>query len=267
MLVFVIPIKSRKISRSWETLSKLFERCLKSTCNQTSPNFRVVVVCNEQPSIQFEHPNVEYIKVDFAPPVNSLELKEKEFIGYDYIASSEIISQDKDKARKIVTGLKSAEKFQPSHIMFVDADDCVSRYLAEFVEQHQDADGWVMKKGYIYKEGSKFLYQNVKNFNHICGTSIIINFKFRYQLFANPDMCNWSFDEFPGAELQCLPFIGSVYSVANGENIFMTTKTKSQMQSQNLKQSLPKLIEKLKKYRFSLINKSIVNDFNLYSIY
>ena len=68
MLVFIIPLKSKRGSRSWSTVSDLFERTLKSVCNQTSPNFKVVVVCHEKPLVSFEHENIEYITVDFEPP-------------------------------------------------------------------------------------------------------------------------------------------------------------------------------------------------------
>jgi hypothetical protein len=68
MLTFIVPIKSRKIANSWTLVSQLAERTLRSICNQTSSNFRVVVVCNEKPDIQFEHPHIDYIQVDFLIP-------------------------------------------------------------------------------------------------------------------------------------------------------------------------------------------------------
>lgn len=36
MLVFVIPVKSKEITNSWDILSKLVERCVKCACHQTS---------------------------------------------------------------------------------------------------------------------------------------------------------------------------------------------------------------------------------------
>ena len=56
MLVFLIPIKSYKIANSWIELSKMIERCLGSVCNQTSLEFKVIVVCHERPDINFYHP-------------------------------------------------------------------------------------------------------------------------------------------------------------------------------------------------------------------
>lgn len=102
MLVFIIPVKSKKIANSWERVSKLVERCLKSACNQTSPIFRAVVVCNEKPDIQFQHPHIHYVEVDFPPPI--YKPTEKEVLeSYDYNAfSPELEMRNANKARKIL---------------------------------------------------------------------------------------------------------------------------------------------------------------------
>src|SRR5689334_19347682 len=104
MLVFVIPLKSPQVSKSWERVSKLFERCIKSVCNQTSTDFHAVVVCNEKPKIEFTHPNITYLTVDFPNP------NEKTLVSQG----------DTDKGRKILKGLIYAQEFSPTHTMAVD---------------------------------------------------------------------------------------------------------------------------------------------------
>lgn len=83
MLVFIIPIKSARVSSSWELVSKLFERTIKSVCNQTIPDFRVIIVCHEKPNIKFEHSNVTYIEVDFPIPTLLINMTSTrlDFIG------------------------------------------------------------------------------------------------------------------------------------------------------------------------------------------
>ena len=61
--------------------------------------------------------------------------------------------------------------------MVVDADDCINQNIAKFVEENLDCDGWYIKKGYVYKEGKKYIYLNSKNFNDLCGTSIIVKYE------------------------------------------------------------------------------------------
>ena len=264
MLVFIMPVKSKEITNSWEILSKLVERCVKSACNQTSPNFRVVVVCNERPNIQFQQPHVYYVEVDFPVPVYQ-ETEEERLKGYDYaLFSKEIALKNADKARKILTGIDFSQLFQPSHIMVVDSDDCVSKNLAEYVDKYQDGDGWAFRKGYIYRENSKIIYMNTKNFNQTTGTSVIIKYALHKLLFKNPDFYAHSFDLLPGANIQPLPFVGAVYTIENGENILANKEITSQIVNTNLRLDIGSLIKKIFKYRLVFLNKSIIDEFGLY---
>jgi hypothetical protein len=215
MLVFVIPLKSPQASKSWEHVSKLFERCVKSVCNQTPPNFRVIVVCNEKPQLEFSHPHITYLEVDFPPP------KEKESIN----------NKRTDKGRKILAGLIHANQFSPSHTMAVDADDCVSKHLAKFVNQNPDTNGWFVNRGYKYQDGSEFIYIKYRNFYKMCGSCNII----RYDLNPIPEQPEYNrgygYYKFyidhakprdilanKAEKLAPLPFAGAVYVVGHGEH-------------------------------------------------
>jgi hypothetical protein len=264
MLIFIIPVKSQEITKSWELLSRLLERTLRSICNQTSPSFQAVVVCNQQPNIQFTHPNIHYVKVDFPAP-QPIPQDRQETTGYGYIRSLDIANKNADKSRKILTGIEFAAKLNPSHIMVVDADDCVSCRLAEFVQQNPNHDGWVMRKGYMYREGSKILYVNIKRFNHVSGTSVIIKNDLHHALFENPELYFCSFDNLPGVNMQALPFAGALYSMLNGENILMSNQTFTQMRGQILS-SMPALVQKFFRYRIRFLNESIIKEFGLYDV-
>jgi hypothetical protein len=265
MLVFVVPVKSEKITGSWDLLTRLLERCLRSICNQTSPNFKILVVCNEKPNVIFNHSNIHYIEVDFPPPI-TLPSERDNIQGYEHIHSLDIANKNADKAKKILKGIEKAAQFRATHIMVVDADDCVSSRLAQFIDEHPDADGWVMRRGYMYREGSRFIYVNRRRFNHVSGTSLIIKYE-RYPIvFENPNFYRPSFDEFPGgADVQPLPFVGALYSMLNGENILMSSQTFTQMQGQIIT-SIPTLLEKLIRYRVCLLNPAIEKEFGLYSV-
>ncbi|WP_375474327.1 glycosyltransferase family 2 protein [uncultured Nostoc sp.] len=217
MLVFVIPLKSAKVSNSWERVTQLFERCIKSVCNQTSPNFHVIVVCHEKPKIEFTHPQITYITVDFSHP-NEPTPEAK---------------GDTDKGRKILKGLVYARQFSPTHTMTVDADDCVSEKLAKFVQQHPDSNGWFINKGYKYQEGSNYIYIKRSNFYKMCGTCNIL----RYDLNDLPETAEYNRGygyyryyidhakvrdilKSKGKSIKSLPFPGAVYILATGENLF-----------------------------------------------
>ncbi|SRR5579883_440033 len=217
MLVFVVPLKSPQVSKSWELVTQLFERCMRSLCNQTSPHYRVIVVCNERPRIDFHHPNIKYIEVDF-PPANETD---------------PICRGHTDKGRKILKGLIHAQEFCPSHTMAVDADDCVSKYLAEFVHKNQHCYGWFINKGYKYQNGSDFVYIKRSNFYRMCGTSNILMYELN-QLPKNPEYNRgYGYYKFyidhekvrgdlikKGTPLQPLPFAGAIYIIDTGENFY-----------------------------------------------
>ncbi|MEL6438376.1 MAG: glycosyltransferase family 2 protein [Cyanobacteria bacterium J06621_8] len=206
MLAFVIPIKSPKVATSWQGVCQLFERTLRSVCNQTSENFLVVVVCNEIPQINFSHPNVKYLKVDFPVPNSTYGAK------------------GDDKAKKIVAGLLSVRDLQPNHIMPVDPDDCVSNKIASFVESSPNSNGWYVDQGYEYDDGSNKIAIRKSGFNTICGSCNIIN----YKLFNLPESLlsyeQIKFDRFinghplaisdlaaRGNPIEPLPFPGAIF--------------------------------------------------------
>lgn len=256
MLVFVIPLKSPKVSKSWEQVSKLFERCIKSVCNQTSPDFRAIVVCNEKPPIEFSHPNITYIEVDFTAPKEPTDLARRS------LDKARVAMGNTDKGRKILMGLISAREFTPSHTMTVDADDCVSKHLAKLINQNPQENGWFIDRGYKYQEGSDFIYLKRKNFYRLCGSCNII----RYDLYDFPEPPEYNrgygyykyyidhekvkdFLSKKGNPLKPLPFTGAVYIGETGENIYYNKE----------------------KLSFNLINRkrltqSICEEFSLYKI-
>lgn len=256
MLVFIVPVKSQKVSNSWELVSKLFERTLKSLCHQNSPDFRAIVVCHEKPLVEFNHPHVTYVEVDFPAPApdSSYQLKEL------------------DKGRKILTGLFHARKFNPTHTMIVDADDCVSKNLAKFVSQNPQHNGWFVDKGYVYQQGSKFIYFRNRYFNKWCGTCNIV----RYDLQEVPEDIDKIYPELnsyygnhrkvadimyeTGREIVPLPFPGALYTIGNQENIYQTGFQKIHGLNQGI------LFKMKDAFNYRLLTRSIREEFSFYEL-
>ena len=79
-------------------------------------------------------------------------------------------------------------------------------------------------KGYLYTEGKKYSFLNLKNFNEVCGSCIIIK----------PDLIELLIDDLlyfnhertivNNEKLKPLPFPGAVYSMLNGNNIRLDKK-------------------------------------------
>jgi glycosyltransferase involved in cell wall biosynthesis len=222
MLVFIIPLKSPQVSKSWENVSFLFEKTLKSICNQTSSNFKVIVVCNAKPDISYSYPNVIYLVDSF--PIPGVER------GY---------TKERDRTKKMLRGILYAKKLKDTtHIMLVDADDRVSERLAEYVSLYSNCPGWFITNGYCYQENSSFIKVMRKAFHHYCGTSNILR-KDLYDVNSDDkETCDRLFNayrhkqlektlEAKGVLLESLPFKGAVYIINNGENTYYGIEKKN----------------------------------------
>lgn len=264
MLLFVVPVKSKSSATSWPDLSKLFNRCLNSICKQTSPDFHVIVVCNERPDNSFSHSKVTYLDVDFPTP------------------KPEYNARVDDRAKRVVTGILAAQKLCPTHIMSVDADDCVSKHIAEFVSANVTSNGWYVNSGYEYQEGSQKILIRRNNFNKICGTCNIIN----YDLLQLPEKLLpyeelSGYDRFigghplakidlaeRGSPLAPLPFPGAIFvRDPVGESVSMQEDLLAK-----LRRNPRELLRNLKKPLITPFNEKIVTDeiretFGLYPLY
>ncbi|MBE9046306.1 glycosyltransferase family 2 protein [Pleurocapsales cyanobacterium LEGE 10410] len=263
MLVFIIPLKSAKVSNSWERVSLLLERTLRSICHQTCAKYKVIVVCHEKPDINFNHSNLTYLSVDF--PIPTWERSD----DYD--------TRRIDKQKKIFMGLNYASRFNPTHVMFVDADDCVSKYLAEFVSQNPQSNGWNFAQGYEYIDGRKNIFLLKKNFSSRCGTSNIV----KYDLVKpEPDFKiddvypRWLFHgryiskqlRDKGYSLEVLPFPGAVYIIDNGTNIYSQKQIRIQSAHSIYKKTRVYLVDIGKRILLPPLTDAIREEFGLYDI-
>ncbi len=210
MLLFVVPLQSPEASKDWGHVSRLAVRSIASLCAQEHPDFHVILVCSEPPVGLKEHPKVTVIAVDrasFPPP------------------AADRTSRMIDKFRKFQRALIEARKYTPAHILFCDADDCVSRHLAGLCAEHPDARGWYFKKGYVWDEGTAFAFA-LDDFDQLCGTSVIVRCETN-ELLDNMEEphgnCFYLSHGHPilrdsmaerGTPLKPLPFPGAVYVTA-----------------------------------------------------
>ncbi|WP_435625415.1 glycosyltransferase family A protein [Flagellimonas sp.] len=262
MLTFVVPVKSKIATLDWDKFSPLFERTLKSICNQTDTNFKVVVVCHEIPEISYTHENVYYIHPDFEPPSKE-DISPREFLTNKRI----------DKGDKIKFGVAYASKnFDPDYVMLVDSDDFVSRKIAEFVNNSgNELPGWYLGKGYLSYSWKNILVVVRKKYNYLCGSSIIVKPNL-VEYFFDKGKIDLYFDHRlttlgSNIKLKKFPFYAGIYNMGNGENIYMS--------SQNVKrfndhknwislQSIRRLYSKFRNYSFRFITPALRKEFNFY---
>ena len=256
MLAFVVPIKSRKVAKSWSNTCLLLERTARSICHQTHPDFRMIVVCQERPEIKFEHPKIQYLEMNVDMPVPTT-----------------IVEKRVNKMHKIIAGICLAKASGCSHIMVTDGDDCVSKSLAGLVAPNQSVNGYFLKAGYIYYGDHDVIKVMRKGFHHYCGTSHIIksdlydvseknlaripsSITSHYQIPQDIHDLYYCHRYFAGAleakgfKLEPLPFLGSIYVLSNGENLSSEDQhTIEKRKRSSLKSRLLKLKASLFDYR------------------
>ncbi|MBI4470327.1 MAG: hypothetical protein HY650_13495 [Acidobacteria bacterium] len=206
MLAFVTSFRARAVAHNWDYHVWLLGRALDSMLAQTCDEFCVTLVCHDAPDLpQARHPKVRILTVDFPPPARNND------------------DMCIDKVLKVSLGAREAITAGPRHVMFVDADDLVSRRIADFVSRNQNAAGWIIESGYQFLHGANFM-QRIRSFHHRCGTCAIVRsdlLEFGVEEFyRNSNVCtlvaagHTRYEEIMAAggnPLTLLPFAGAVY--------------------------------------------------------
>ena len=258
MLVFVVPVKSKTVTADWAAFSRLVNRTINSICNQSNTNFKVIVSCHEIPETIFnDDSRVEFLKMQFSPPI----LKKN--------ADNRWV-KEADKGKKIKVAADYAIKIGASYIMTVDSDDFISNKICEFVCKNgtDSITGWYVKMGYLYPEGKKYSYLNLKNFNRVCGSCIIMKPEHIDLMYGNNfhfDHDRFNFEN--GISLVPLPFPGAIYSMLNGSNILLDKQEMHNRTKLNYfkLESITTLFRRLLKYRLIPI-RLIKKEFAFYNV-
>jgi hypothetical protein len=155
MVHFLIPVRSRRVAKDWNSVRSLCAGTLRSVYNQTSKKYSVQLVCHEPPVEEVgDRVNVESVRLGV--PSNKREMMI-------------------DKKKKVRIGAAQASKGPGDYVMILDADDRVDRRLVEYVHRQEDTDVWVIHKGYVWPYGRRFCFK-WDNFHGLCGSSHLIRY-------------------------------------------------------------------------------------------
>jgi hypothetical protein len=219
MLTFIVPVRHPQNARDWARVKTVLEQTAASIAGQQSDQWRGVVVANTGSDLPTLPPRFEVASVDFSPnPLHDL--------GPDYMTWPDKFEAFRyDKGRRVLAGLLHAP--DSDHYMVVDDDDFVSSRLAGFVARDPNARGWYIMNGYMWSEGSGWLFRH-PTLHQSCGTTHILH----RDLMKIPSTAadaplqhvRWLgthariVEELIAADtpLQPLPFHGSVYRVGHG---------------------------------------------------
>ncbi len=217
-LAFIIPVRHQDNAKDWQELKKRLRETFASISNQTSDNWRAIVVCNHGADIPPLPPKFEVLRVDFPPNRNHELLPGGDRqVFYDAFRL--------DKGRRVMAGLIKAK--DSDYFMIVDDDDFVSNRIAQFVGENRSETGWEITRGLVWSDGGRLVCIN-NNFSHFCGTSLILS----RDIFELPEDVAEADDDYikemcgshvsvssrvkkTAKPLVALPFAGAIYRVGH----------------------------------------------------
>jgi hypothetical protein len=268
MIGFIVPITPKKYSKDWHLANLVLERTVRSICNQTSRNFKLIIVYTDKPEIEFTDENIYYIAYTY-PEITISQIEDFDFMGQWF--TIEYAERMMDKSRKITYGCKFAKELGCNYLMAIDSDDMISNKIAEFVNENSscNAAGWRISNGYLYKEGSKLIKKNTQIWamngsTHIIRADLVgipdfeTDYKlFSYNVFQQHPYTYQRIIDFHNEKLLDFPFMGTVYLI-HPNNYSQVDRILS---ANKIKQVIKVLL------RGKFLTKKIKQEFGIYNLH
>ena len=193
MIGFVIPVAPKDKTSNWSKSTELLRRTISSILNQSSSNFRIYVVFEDRPEIDFSSEKIIQIQLNLKGQKAShmsdyhTHVRKHFKLGYEDIMLN--------KGIKLTRGCAEAKNNRCTHVMCVDSDDLIADDIAAFVEKNPLEYGWYIDRGYTWNEGRSFLLRHnsltgINGSTHIIRTDLIpcdfhSKFFYDYTLFES----------------------------------------------------------------------------------
>lgn len=219
-VAFIIPVRHPSNAKNWQGLLTRLQQTVKSITAQSNPSWCAVIVANVEAELPSLPDGFHVERVCFSPNPNYDINQGNREIVYDSFRA--------DKGKRVLAGMKAVRYAR--FFMVVDDDDFVSSDITAFAVANCDAAGWYFDQGYVWMEGSRFLFLS-SEFNKLCGTSHLV----RSDLYKVPEVLDDDSMEYvkammgshikmesilkeQGIQLLPLPFVGAIYRVGHMES-------------------------------------------------
>lgn len=211
MLYFGIPVAPLRFSHSPDRVCRLLRETVQSILAQEDPNFRVLIAAEPSLPITFEDRRVERV---------------------DVAADPELTHGEWDKRLRVTAIGAEVRARGGGWLMFVDADDLISRRISGFVNSHRAlADVFVARTGWEHDDRTDRV-QLALRFWNLCGTSMAIRFhrdelplvasaaKNETHILGAANHSLWlSRARAAGKRIRYFPFPAATYRIEHGENM------------------------------------------------
>ncbi|MEA3413730.1 MAG: hypothetical protein U9R74_19695 [Pseudomonadota bacterium] len=235
MLTFIIPVIAEEISDNRDLVLANLRKTLASVKNQTSPDWRALIVSQSRPKVDYVEDKIVYVHADF-PPARKYAKNARLSAVKRAVCRR---ANDLDRVRKIRVAAQALHRFRTDFVMLLEADDLVSNHLCEFVEKNRDANGWSIDKGYVWNGKTRYLLRTDK-LTSLSGSSWVV--KVFYEMLPEtiplevepstlslvPSGCPFLDNGHrmmkagmarAGKPLDVLPFHGVIYHSGHGANL------------------------------------------------
>lgn len=165
----VIPLKSKAVSKNWNTTCDNLKSTVNSVINQTSDLFECVVAGHDCPDfmdgIEAKKRNIRFIRFDSFPPPNIGNNETENQLKYEF-----------DRCHKILAGITYLKNLHPdiTHWFSLDADDLVSNKFVETLQNYENADAIILDHGFFYFKNTGVINKE-NEFSAYCGSSAVIS--------------------------------------------------------------------------------------------
>ncbi|MBD2201179.1 hypothetical protein H6G33_01000 [Calothrix sp. FACHB-1219] len=165
-LGIIIPLKSKQVSKSWETVSNLLACTLQSIQNQSYQDYHAVVIGHDRPDLSaFGDHLIDFLFSEFEIPPLKKGGSYSRYSDFDRIL---------DKYRKIALGYQFLKSRDITYFMVLDADDLIHQDLTRYIFENYNSNGFILKNGYQYfRKNQKVV--NRTDLDKICGSTTIIH--------------------------------------------------------------------------------------------
>lgn len=210
---FSVPLAGKRDDAGWEIAGRMLGNTLASVLNQTDPAFEVVITGHERPSIpELDDPRVTFLVAPFEKPTNPPEYH-------------------LDKRRKRRNNAIHIKSKSGGYIVFLDADDLVSRNLVGHIMSSDDPHGYIFNDGYLLDHQTGIMSRR-DEFDQHCGSCAAIHFSpdeidekedaapFSRKSAGHPKWARIAAEK--GRPLRPVPFPAAVYVVNTSQNLSVT---------------------------------------------
>lgn len=163
-LVFLVPIRHPQNCKNPEDQARYLQDLLTSMTNQSSDQWRAILIANTEQALPPLPDGVSVATVDLPPNTALAEAPDRNRF-YRLIR--------RDKGLRLRRGL--VEVAPDDLVMITDDDDLLHTDLVKTVMDHAAsgvARAWYVKDGYTWRTGDPH-FRKLDNFHKICGTSLI----------------------------------------------------------------------------------------------